>query len=370
MEMITDRHERSSPLGEDKRQADSTTPLLPVSAPEATYETTPREEPEASDHETMYDEPVPTDTTAKLVGCVLLLTTAFLYGTLNVSLRLVYALPDPPSASALSCTRGWLATLCFVPFLSYRPKPAHDDVTTETTSVSAPEEQQHSRRPLWMVALELAVWNFGAQGLVNMGLLTVLSARAAFLTQLSVVITPVLSWTTGHAVHSAVWAACVIALAGLTFLSYTSDGLGHFGPGDLLCLGGALSWSTYIYRLSHCQGYDEIHLQAMKTFFLAILYTIWFIAAQISSDTGLWLGYANVMAWLLLFYSALGPGTIADVLQNKGQLKVSAAQGNVILSMEPVFTTVLGLLFLHEALSWQEVVGGALIMAAAVVATR
>jgi drug/metabolite transporter (DMT)-like permease len=73
---------------------------------------------------------------------------------------------------------------------------------------------------------------------------------------------------------------------------------------------------------------------------------------------------------MLLFYSALGPGTVADILQNKGQLTVSAAEGNVILSMEPVFTSLLGLFLLREVLSWHEVVGGGLIVTAAIAATR
>jgi drug/metabolite transporter (DMT)-like permease len=63
-------------------------------------------------------------------------------------------------------------------------------------------------------------------------------------------------------------------------------------------------------------------------------------------------------------------GSIADVLQQKGQAVISAAEGNVILSMEPVFTALLGLALLGEALSWQEMVGGGLILVASIVATQ
>lgn len=304
-----------------------------------------------------------------LMGRILLLTTSFLYGTLNVTLRLIYTLPDPPSASALSSIRGWLATLCFLPFLM---GSRNNSIATNSSSMTESldhQQQRSSWRSLWRTALELAVWNFGAQGLLNLGLLNVESARAAFLFQTSVVITPVLSVLFGNAVHSTVWIACAIALIGLMFLSSTSDGIGHFAVGDLLCLGGALSWSFYILRLSVCQGYNEIHLQATKNFLLAILYSIWFGAEKSFSGLDQWLGYSNVIAWMLLFYSALGPGTIADVIQNKGQLAVTAAESNVILSIEPVFTSLLGLLLLGEGLTWQEIVGGGLILTAAVLAT-
>ena len=57
------------------------------------------------------------DLKSMMVGRGLLCIVAFLYGTLNVALRFVYELNYPPSASALSTTRGWLAVFCFVPLI-------------------------------------------------------------------------------------------------------------------------------------------------------------------------------------------------------------------------------------------------------------
>ena len=57
------------------------------------------------------------DLKSMMVGRGLLCVVAFLYGTLNVALRFVYELNYPPSASALSTTRGWLAVFCFVPLI-------------------------------------------------------------------------------------------------------------------------------------------------------------------------------------------------------------------------------------------------------------
>jgi drug/metabolite transporter (DMT)-like permease len=221
------------------------------------------------------------------------------------------------------------------------------------------------------MAVELAVLNFGAQALINLGLLSVSSARAAFLTQTSVVLTPAVSALVGRSVHPKVWLACLAALGGLLLMSHEDgqSGLGHFQVGDLLCLGGALSWSLYIFRLSYCELFDEIELQAAKTFFLAVLYTGWFAAAYIQSETCLWEGWTSLVAWALLFYSALGPGTLADVMQQKGQGTVTAAEANVILSMEPVFTAIMGRLFLGEVTSMQDRFGGGLIILAALIAT-
>jgi hypothetical protein len=56
--------------------------------------------------------------------------------------------------------------------------------------------------PLLLAGLELAVWNFGAQTLLNLGLLSTESTRASFLTQSSVVLTPIISMFAGQQVKS------------------------------------------------------------------------------------------------------------------------------------------------------------------------
>jgi drug/metabolite transporter (DMT)-like permease len=329
-------------------------------------------------------------------GHVLLFIVAILYGTLNVCLRGIYALPNPPSASALSTIRGWLAVLCFAPFLLSQKRQSSSSTTKNTTTATTTTTTTTFQ--LWRVAAELALWNFGAQGLTNVGLMYIESARASFFMQLSVVMTPCLAALVGHKVERNVWFACAFALAGLVIMSkkhidggggggdmdhqhdaYVGDGDGGIstapafalGLGDVLCLCGALSWSTYLFRLSAVGHlYDEVHLQAIKTFVLAVLYSIWCsVEAVIRHGESQWLGWTSITAWALLFYSALGPGTVADVLQQQGQSHVTATVANIILSLEPVFTALFGRMLLGELTTGMEKVGGCLILTAAVVAT-
>ena len=253
----------------------------------------------------------------------------------------------------------------------------------EENNIEAIQRQQNSRqhqeeefsscKKLWLVATELAFWNFGAQGLLTLGLLSTESARASFLTQTSVVMTPVVSAIAGCKVPKTVWIGCVVALFGLVLMSGDdSGGIGDdISVGDIIVLLGALSWSLYIFRLSSVgDSYNEIQLQATKTFVLALLYSGWFIIACYRSYVSLWPGWRDISAWCLIFYSALGPGTLADVIQQSGQKVISASEANIVLSMEPVFTAILGRLILGEATSWQEKCGGGLIIVAALIATR
>ena len=262
---------------------------------------------------------------------------------------------------------------------------------------------------MWAAA-ELAVSNFGALAFLNVGLLFVESARASFLTQLSVVITPLVSSACGQKVERMVWAGCAAALVGLVLLSDKGrpmaaddddeyiveaedgdDGIWatfhsilsclSFSAGDLLVLGGAVSWSMYIFRLSSFgNSYPEVRLQALKTFTIALLYTSWVIVSAIRcylvDDGGwravaeLWLGWKSWQAWTLLLFSAVATGALADILQQWGQRLVSASEANVLLCIEPVFTMILGRILLGEITSATEKLGGILIVLAALLASR
>eukprot|EP00588_Corethron_pennatum_P030985 CAMPEP_0194337112 /NCGR_PEP_ID=MMETSP0171-20130528/75240_1 /TAXON_ID=218684 /ORGANISM="Corethron pennatum, Strain L29A3" /LENGTH=216 /DNA_ID=CAMNT_0039100773 /DNA_START=14 /DNA_END=664 /DNA_ORIENTATION=- len=208
-----------------------------------------------------------------------------------------------------------------------------------------------------------------------------MSARASFLTQLSVLITPLISISARQPPGGGVWAGCALALAGLTLLSLeggdAATGIAalSFRGGDLLVLGGALCWSMYIFRLSKMSGrYPALSLQAVKTVLLAGLYSSWCAASACgryldggwSGVAHLWLGWKSLRVLGILIFSAVGPGALADVLQQRGQKHLSASEANVILCGEPVFTAIMGYLLHGEVTSSRENVGGGLIILAAV----
>lgn len=324
----------------------------------------------------------------RLRGRLTLLLVAFLYGTLNVVLRQLYATHGPPSASALSATRGWLAAACFLPAI---PQIRSEIMQTSADGSVSDSEGEEKRAPLLMVAVELAFWNFLTQGLVNVGLLFTEAARASFFTQTSVVITPLISMMQGNRVGRNVWIGCASALAGLALLSTegggdavssTADGVTAgfmglaFSGGDLLVLSGAVCWSIYIVRTSTIgDRYPEVSLQAVKTVALAIFYTTWLsfsIWRCFNAGVplaGLWSGWQNPAAWALLAYSAIGPGALADVLQQNGQKEVSASEANVILCSEPIFTAFLAFVIAGETTTVTENAGGALVVLAAILAS-
>jgi len=316
-------------------------------------------------------------------GRLLLVFVAILYGSLNVLLRFVYDVPEvPPTAAALSATRGWLAFLCFLPPLILNRQKLQQEFR-ETTQYHT---KISNRLLLFQSGLELAVWGFLAQGLLNVGLLSTGSARASFLTQTSVLFTPLLSTVIGkQSVSKNVWAACVVALVGLVVLTLGAGGGGaaagafaiSLSRGDIFVLGGALSWSMYLFRISSLgPKHPDLLLQGVKTGLMAVFYSVWWMASSVMSFPGAnlfaklpsWMG-AGWVVWAALFLSAIGPGTIADVLQQKAQKSVAPSEANILLSAEPVFATLFAVTLLGERSSLLELAGGFLIGAAAVVAS-
>ena len=153
-----------------------------------------------------------------------------------------------------------------------------------------------------------------------------------------------------------------------------------FSVGDVFVLGGALAWSAYLIRLGKIgDRFPEIPLQFIKTFLLGILYTVWFVLGLFDGTGSFISNFSTSMAWAVgpgalaawgaLIYSAIGPGAVADVLQQQGQRTVPPSQANVLLSLEPVFAALCARLLLGEVTTFNENIGGSLIVLAALVTT-
>lgn len=311
-----------------------------------------------------------------------LLTVAALFGSLNVCLRLVYALPDAPAPSVVGLVRGIFTALCFAPSLSrlmlHRRNSTH--------------RSKGDADGLWSAAFWLGLWNVASQGLLTVGLtMTSSSVRASFLAQSSVVITPLISVLGGQAVKPSVWGGAVVAIVGLLILSSNTGDVGNgnkgYGvsgsnTGDLLVLCCAVCWSMYLFQFGRvAHRFDKVSLQSATCAIRCCMYVAWFLVAAIilhrkegrhsllETMENMWLGWRDLRAWGLLLFSAVGSGALAGLLQQKGQATLSASETNIILSSEPIWAGMFAWLFLGELLSPKENIGGLIIFSAAIVAT-
>eukprot|EP00536_Pseudo-nitzschia_multiseries_P018075 jgi/Psemu1/315437/fgenesh1_kg.2126_\ len=138
----------------------------------------------------------------------------------------------------------------------------------------------------------------------------------------------------------------------------------------------------YLFRISVLgPKHPDLDLQGVKTGLVAVFYSVWWMATTALNNNGQlalsfsfpsllpsWMTSSSVV-WIALFFSAIGPGMIADVLQQKAQKIVSPSEANILLSAEPVFATVFAVLLLGETSSLLEIAGGGLILVAALIAS-
>lgn len=328
-----------------------------------------------------------------------MLGSAFMFGSIAPSVKAVFMLPGAPTASALSFARGAIISLPLLPVL----------LTPDASG------QPKLTRARVLAAAELACYTFALNALLNEGLAEGGSAtKAAFLLQGAVVFTPALCAAAGQAVAPRTWAASALALAGVALLAFEVGGAGAgasvsaaalpaaldalgAAPGglpaleraDVLFLGSALAWALTIVRLGAFAASAELSegavlIQGAKNLLLAGLYGAWLAhdvlaGAAAGGPGGLqgallaqWpggVGEGAWQAWGLLALSAAGGGLLGDLLQAIGQRAVPPAEANVLLTTEPLWAAGITALTLGERMSVTDWVGGAVLIAAALLAT-
>jgi len=81
------------------------------------------------------------------------------------------------------------------------------------------------------------------------------------------------------------------------------------------------------------------------------------------------LHHVSLKAWLALAASGILCTAATTLLWNYGMTKVPASQAGVLLNMEPLIGSILGVFLLHESLGPSAGIGGAMILAAAILIT-
>lgn len=204
---------------------------------------------------------------------------------------------------------------------------------------------------------------FAGAGLQQAGLVTTTISNASFITGLYVVLVPlILLVVLRQRVAWLSWVAVGLAAAGVTLLSLKGEL--RLAPGDALELIGAFLWALHVILVGWLarQGVDVLAFSAIQFFTCGLL--------NLALALGIEPGGAGALlaAWPVVVYSALIPIGMGFTLQIAGQKHAPPVDAAIILSMEAVFGTLFGYLFLHELLAPQQLAGCGLILAAMILA--
>ena len=216
-----------------------------------------------------------------------------------------------------------------------------------------------SRKAL-VPGLILGVLSFLGFATQTVGLISTTASKAAFITGLSVILTPLFSALYfrykgfRHSVPVRAYLAAAVALVGLGLMSLT--GVQGVTAGDLWILGTAVFYAFYILYLGEvAPKYGALELSAVQFWLMALLAWAWALP-QLGQLGNLSAGSVGSIVYLGAVATAL-----VSVLQVRAQRVVSAHVAALIFVLEPVFAAVFAYLLLGERLGVWGWVGAALV---------
>jgi drug/metabolite transporter (DMT)-like permease len=194
------------------------------------------------------------------------------------------------------------------------------------------------------------------------GLARTPSAVAAFLTSLTVVLTPVLGRLFfRERPNAGTWAGALLAFLGIAVIS--GAGRGGFGLGEALTATGAVAFAAHI----HLTGpITRRHAPEPLTWMLFVSgLAVDGVAVALQRVPAAALGTSltdPTVLWTVLF-TATFCSVAANSIVNRHQKAVSPTQAGVVYSLEPLFAAVFAAAFAGEPLTARTCVGGAALMA-------
>ncbi len=216
-----------------------------------------------------------------------------------------------------------------------------------------------SRKAL-VPGLILGVLSFLGFATQTLGLVSTTASKAAFITGLSVILTPLLSALYfrfrgfRHSVPTRAYLAAAVALIGLGLMSLT--GAQGLTEGDLWILGTAVFYAFYILYLGEvAPKYGVLELSALQFWPMALFAWLWALP-QLGQLGNLAAG----SIWSMVYLGAVATALVS-ILQVRAQRVVSAHVAALIFVLEPVFAALFAYLLLGERLGVWGWVGAGLV---------
>ena len=245
--------------------------------------------------------------------------------------------------------RFWIATLAFLPFLSWERA-----LTLRTD------------RRVFQTGIAAGTALFGAYVLQASGLKQTSITNGAFLTALFVIFVPLIQTVVSRRFPPAhEIAGCVAALAGTAILVGGSWTQLH--TADLLVIGCAVMYACQIVIIG------SVPVQVRSLDFTVLQLATIAIAATAVSIPSVVAGVVPIPPAAVLgsaLFSGLFASALAYFLQAFAQRRLTTAQAAVIFTLEPLFAVLAGMAFAGEMASMQTLAGGAVIIGATLLCTH
>jgi drug/metabolite transporter (DMT)-like permease len=212
-----------------------------------------------------------------------------------------------------------------------------------------------NRRELWR---GMALGGVLGLGYISQtyGLLWASASVSGFITGMFVVLTPVMSWLIlRNTIGKRIWLAVALATFGLGLLSLHGWAV---GKGEMLTLACAAFYAIHIVGLGAWSSrYETYGFTILQLGVVALIAAAAAIPGGIAvpPDTGV---------WVIVGVTAILATALAFLVQTWAQALVSPTRAAVVMTMEPVFAGVFGVIFAGDLLTPRIIIGAICVLSA------
>lgn len=295
--------------------------------------------------------------TDRTKGNIALLLTAILWGTGFISQKLGNEVMPPMTFNAV---RQLMACVVLSPLaINGLKKSGYLDPARSTAS-----EISFRYNKLLRAGILCGIFMLIGTATQQIGLLTVSAGKSGFISAVYIVLVPVFSVLIGQKVRLKSVICIIIAMVGFAIMSLTG-GLGKTTLGDWLTLISAAGFAAQIVAVNYFVDKDNpLLISCLQFFFCGALGLVIAIIAEGPTIAAVFAGIP------ILLYQTFVPTAGGYTLQIVGQKYTDSSTAALIMSLEAVFAAVFGALFLHEMMSFREIAGSAIILAATIIGQR
>ncbi len=196
------------------------------------------------------------------------------------------------------------------------------------------------------------------------GLQTTTAGKAGFITGLSTVMVPFITWFLyKRRVKYTIWIAVVLSVIGMALLLIEKllENKSGIIIGDLLVLGCAVFCAIFIVLNDRNVRIFDVYLY---TIIQLITLTLLCFTSSLILRESYDLFSSQLEIWLIMLYMGFGATSLTFIFQNWGQKHQGPSQTAIIFTLEPVFAVLFGFLIGNEILSLFNWIGMGLIFIA------
>lgn len=272
------------------------------------------------------------------INLLLLIFTAFIWGNAFVAQSVGADYVGPFTFLAL---RSWLGAAVLLPLL-YKNR------------------DKINKRAIKGGAI-CGLFLFLASLFQQIGIAHTTTAKSGFITALYMVIVPILYLIMGKKVTKKIWLSVLLAIIGLSLLCLKGSLVLQYG--DLITLLCALGFSLQIISVDHYASSCDAFILSEFQFIVCAILSSLFIPFEHTSLQ------AIQNASIAILYAGIFSTGVGYTLQTVGQKGLNPTIASIAMCLESVFSALAGWFWLHQSLTFREILG-CIIMFGAIILTQ